>query len=336
MQKQTRILFEQLLRDMARTYGVTSVARQFAIEPSIAQELKDKTVEQSTFLPRINIFPVTELSGQKLFGKSKGSIASRTDTTVAGVEREPKHNMDMEDGLYQLHQTNFDTAIRYDMLDLWAKFPDFYERYTRYNYEQMANDTEIIGWHGTHAAKDTDLAAYPLLQDVNKGWMQHMRENRAQNILVDGKTSGVIVIGQGGDYLNLDEAVFDLKQGIPYYLRQNLIALIGDDLVAKEEASLYHNQAGTPTEKILIGQSKERFGGLDWDTPSNFPSRGLVITSLDNLSLYYQEGGSRRFIKDKPEKDQVEDYISYNEGYVVEDTEKFVAWEFDNVKFAGE
>lgn len=336
MQKNTQIIFNQLLRDMARTYGVSHVSQQFAIDPSIAQELNDKIVEQSTFLAKINIIPVAEMSGQKIFGKSKGPVTSRTDTTVAGVEREPKHNLGLDDSLYQLYQTNSDTAIRYDMLDLWAKFPDLYERYTRYNYEQVANDREIIGWHGISAAKDTDLAANPLLQDVNIGWMQYMRINRQQNVLSEGSTSGVIRIGQGGDYLNLDEAVFDLKQGIPYFLRQNLVALIGDDLVAKEEAGLYKNQAGTPTEKILIGQSKERFGGIAWDTPSNFPARGLVITSLDNLSLYYQESSWRRFIKDKPEKDQVEDYLSRNEGYVVEDTEKFVAWEFDNVKFVGE
>jgi hypothetical protein len=56
-----------------------------------------------------------------------------------------------------------------------------------------------------------------------------------------------------------------------------------------------------------------------------------VITSLDNLSIYMQSGTWRRHIKDKPEKDRVEDYNSRNEGYVVETPEKLVAVEFDNV-----
>ena len=62
-----------------------------------------------------------------------------------------------------------------------------------------------------------------------------------------------------------------------------------------------------------------------------------MITSLDNLSIYVQEGTWRRHIKDKPEKDRVEDYNSRNEGYLVETPEKFVALEFDNVTLpAGE
>ena len=50
-----------------------------------------------------------------------------------------------------------------------------------------------------------------------------------------------------------------------------------------------------------------------------FPAGKLLITRLDNLSIYWQEGARRRHLKDEPEYDRVADYQSSNDAYVVED-----------------
>jgi hypothetical protein len=50
-----------------------------------------------------------------------------------------------------------------------------------------------------------------------------------------------------------------------------------------------------------------------------FPANAFLITTLNNLSIYYQDGKVRRLIKDQPELDQVTDFQSSNEAYVVED-----------------
>ena len=42
---------------LAASYGVPSMNVQFAVEPTLQQRLQDKIVEQSTFLPKINIVP---------------------------------------------------------------------------------------------------------------------------------------------------------------------------------------------------------------------------------------------------------------------------------------
>lgn len=332
MNEQTRRLFSTLMARFAATYGVASVERQFTIVPSIAQVLKDKIVEASTFLPKINIVAVDELKGENILGAASSPVTGRTNTAEAGKERTPRNVMGLSKYSFELAQTNADVALPYRLVDAWAKFPDFAERYARYVRERMASDMEIIGWHGASAADDTDLTANPLLQDVNKGWMQYMRDNLPANILVQGATEGEIRIGEGGDWPNLDVAVNDLLQGIPEYMRQNLVALIGADLIAHEKSALYAAVGSQPTEKALLGHSLTTFGGLPWETPSNFPARGLVITSYNNLSIYQQDGSWRRQIVDNPKKDQVEDYNSRNEGYVVEVPEKFVAVEFDNVK----
>lgn len=338
MKTHTRQRFNALLHGLAKGYGVEDVSRQFTIEPTIQQRLQDKIVEQSTFLPKINVITVDELSGENILGSASGPVSGRTDTSKDGNERTPRDVLGLASYKYQLYQTNSDVFMRYATMDAWAKFPDMPERYARYVQARIANDRELIGWYGTSAAADTDLEANPLLQDVNIGWLQYVRANRPEAILAEGAATGEIRIGPeaGADYANLDVAVNDLVLGIPEYMRSGLVAFIGAELIAREKSALYAAMSGTPTEKAALNGSLTTFGGLTWETPSNFPARGLVVTSYDNLSIYMQDGSWRRNIKDAPEKDRVEDYNSRNEGYVVETPEKFAALEFGNVVFYGE
>ncbi len=321
----------EVLQPLAETYGVASVAHRFAIEPSLSQKLNDKIVEQSTFLGQINTVPVDELAGENILGYAKSPVTSRTDTSGDG-ERKPKDVLGLDKYGYELKKTDSDVAIRYSTIDSWAKFPDLADRYTGYVQERIAGDRELIGWYGTRAAATSDLAANPLLQDVNKGWMQYMRDNLPANILREGGTAGEIRLGIGGDFSCLDVAVNDLLEGIPYFLQKDLVALIGRDLIARERAILFEAVQGTPTEKQAMESFAQKYGGLSWQTPSFFPARGLVITPLANISLYHQDSSWRRKIEDNARKDQYEDYLSRNEGYVIETPEQFVGWEFANVK----
>jgi len=332
MNAQTRRLFAALCARIAKTYGVDTVAQQFSIEPSIAQTLRDKIVEMSAFLPKINLLPVTEIKGQNILGGVSSPVSSRTDTSQPNKERQARYVMSLGAYEYECKQTNRDVALPYRIVDAWAKFKDFAERYSRYVRQRIANDMELAGWHGVSAAADTNLTANPLLQDLNKGWMQYMREALPANILTEGAETGEIRIGAGGDFSCLDVAVYDLLQGIPEYMRANLVALIGTDLIARDKAALLGAVANQPSEKLLLENALATYGGLPWLTPSNFPARGLVVTSLDNLSIYVQEDSTRRQIIDNPKKDQVEDFNCSNDAYVVEEPEKFVALEFANVK----
>ncbi|WP_431483559.1 P2 family phage major capsid protein, partial [Pseudomonas solani] len=73
----------------------------------------------------------------------------------------------------------------------------------------------MVGWHGTHVAADTNIQIFPLLQDVNKGWLQIVREQAPQQILAAGDAvAGKISLGGNGDYANLDALVHDVKQMI--------------------------------------------------------------------------------------------------------------------------
>ena len=321
--------FSQLQEDIADTYGVPDTTRMFAVEPTIAQELNDKITERVDFLGRINVVPVSEIKGQKVFIGVSGPITGRTNTKT--TDRDAKDMSDLDGKGYELYDTNSDVGLPFAKIDAWAKFPDFADRYSAAVQKQIALDRIMIGWHGVEAAIQTDATAHPMLEDVNKGWLQLAREQIPQQVLRQGLTAGKITMGVGGDYMNLDALVHDVKQMIDPVFRDagDLIAIIGSDLLAYDKGKLYANQAGTPTEKERIegAQVIATYGGLPSFMVPFFPANAVVVTSWDNLSIYFQDSSWRRHVIENPKRSRVEDYNGRNEGYVIEQLEKFAAAE---------
>ncbi|MGO4366656.1 phage major capsid protein, P2 family [Pseudomonas sp. PAB10] len=326
--------FALLQDDLAETYNIQDASRQFAVEPSIAQELNDKITEKSDFLSRINVVPVSEIKGQKVMIGVTGPVSSRTNTKT--TDREAKDFSDLSGLDYELFHTESDVGLSFAKIDSWAKFPDFADRYSAAVQRQIALDRIMIGWHGTHAAPQTDIIAHPMLQDVNKGWLQLAREQIPAQVLKEGKTAGKITLGAGGDYANLDALVHDVKQMIDPVFRDagDLIAIIGSDLLASEKGKLYAKQGDTPTEKERIESAQviATYGGLPSFVIPHFPATGVVVTSWDNLSLYFQDSSWRRHLIENPKRSRVEDYNGRNEGYVIEQLEKFAAIEAGNLE----
>ncbi|WP_102794284.1 phage major capsid protein, P2 family [Bowmanella denitrificans] len=335
----SRNKFAALLTAMAATYGVESVAQQFAAEPSLHQELMDKVVLHSDFLQRVNVLPVTELKGEKLLGSVNGLVTTRTDTSGAGA-RVARELLALDQKGYELFQTNMDTAIRYIMIDTWAKFPDLVQRYQRYIQRTIATNKVMIGWHGTSIALTTDPETNPLGQDVNKGWLQILREQAPAQVLTEGDTAGKIILGASGDFENLNSLAYSALTMIPeeYADAGDLVVIAGRELIMRDKGRRYaqHGELPSEKEKIEMAQTIDTYGGLPTYTVPYFPARGLLVTSFDNLSLYYQSGSMRRHIKDHPEKNRYEDYMSQNEGYVVEELEKAAYIEGANVEFVEE
>lgn len=321
--------YAQLQEDMAESYGVADATKQFSVEPSIAQELNDKITARADFLERINVVPVSQIKGEKVFIGVNGPVTGRTD--VKTKDRVARDVSALDNGLYELADTHSDVGLPYAKVDAWAKFPDFADRYSAAVQKRIAQDRIIIGFHGTHAAVDTDPVAYPKLQDVNKGWLQQAREQIPAQVLKEGKVAGKITLGVGGDYANLDALVHDTKQMVDEILRDDgdLIAIIGSDLLAADKAKLYTKQGDTPTEKERIESAQviATYGGLPSFTVPNFPVNAILVTSWDNLSLYYQDSSWRKQTIDNPRRSRVEDFNSRNEGYVIEQLEKFALTE---------
>ena len=129
MKNTTRQLYSGYLQDQARLNNVQSVAEKYNVAPSIQQKLENRIQESSAFLKSINIVPVDEMQGAKLGLGTDGPVASRTDTTTK--DRVTRDASNLEGRGYVCVQTNYDTHIRYNKLDMWAKFKDFQLRIAR-------------------------------------------------------------------------------------------------------------------------------------------------------------------------------------------------------------
>jgi len=320
MKNPTRTAYEQFTARVAQLNGVNDASKQFSVTPSIQQTLESKIQENSEFLTKINIIGVDEQEAEKLGLGVSGPIASRTNT--ANADRTTRDLTSMDANRYRCEQTNFDSHLGYQTLDAWAKFPDFQTRVRDAILQRQALDRIMIGFNGTSVSATTDIGAHPLLQDVNIGWLQKMRDDAPQRVMHEGATAGKVKIGQGGDYANLDAAVFDAVTLLDPWFREdsNLVVILGRELMHDKYFPLV-NQSQPATEKLAadIIISQKRVGGLAAATVPFFPSTGLLITRLDNLSLYWQIGARRRYIQENPKRNRIENYESSNDAYVVED-----------------
>lgn len=322
-------MYAEMQLAIAETYGVELASKMFSVEPSIAQELNDAITAKADFLQRINVIPVTEIKGEKVFIGVSGPVTGRTNTKT--TDRVAKDASALDNSTYELSSTESDVGLPYAKIDAWAKFPDFHQKYSAAVQKQIALDRIMVGFHGVKAAAQTDIEAYPMLQDVNKGWLQQLREQAPQQVLKEGNTPGKVTMGPGGDYENLDALVHDTKQMVDERLRDSgdLVAIIGTDLLAADKAKLYAKQGDTPTEKERIEDAQviATYGGLPSFSVPFFPVNGVLVTSWDNLSIYFQDSSWRKQTVDNPKRSRVEDYNSRNEGYVIEQLEKIALTE---------
>lgn len=322
MRKETRIAFDAYLSQVANLNGISDATKKFAVDPTIQQKLESKIQESSEFLSKINLITVTEQKGEKV-GLGVGSpIASTTNTLVS--DRATKDPTDTTATGYECTQTNFDTHIKYAKLDQWAKFPNFQTLIRDAIALRQALDRIMIGFNGTSRAATSDLATNPLLQDVNVGWLQEYRTVAPSRVLSDGPSAPVntINVGVGGDYANIDALVYDAINNLidPWHRKDTgLVAIVGRNLLSDKYLPLINQTAATEKLAADIIIAQKRIGGLQALSVPFVPDGTILVTFLSNLSIYAQEGGRRRHIVDNPKRDQIENYESSNDDYVIED-----------------
>ena len=323
-----RAVLDTHFADTARAFNVTpgnpAAGQNYAATPSVAQTIYTKIVEDGNeFLRSINVIPVSEMKGERIGMSLTGRVGSRTDTTGAN-ERTPKHLVDTAAKLYEVFATEFDVALSYAKIDMWAKFPDFRQRYMALVRQAIGNDMLQAGWTGTSIAATTDLVTNPLLQDLNKGWLQLIREFNGGSQYILGDGVGSVKIGPTSSFVNLDVLAHAAKELLPVYFRNrpDLVLCAGSDVLSYQEDVYLEANGNTPTEKAMLsGRITKAYAGLPTISPAFFPQSAIMVTPLQNLSIYYQDSSVRRLQKDKPEKNEVQDFNSVNQGYVIEEEE---------------
>lgn len=329
MKKETRFKFNAYLMQLSALYEVPveELDSKVEITPSVAQTLEDNIQQSAAFLGFVNIVPVPDKTGQVIGLGVGSSIVGTTDTTKE--DREATDPSEMTDIKYECQQTNYDTALTYQKLDLWAKFKDFQLRIRNAIIRRQALDRIMIGFNGTHRAKTSDRTANKMLEDVNIGWLQKVRTDAPLHVVSDVKgedgqiISAVIRVGKDGDFNNLDALVMSAVDEIideEYRDDTELVVICGRKLLSDKYFPLV-NKEQENSEKLAADLiiSQKRIGGLQAVRAPYFPENALFITRLDNLSIYWQSETRRRHIIDNPKRDRIENYESVNEAYVVED-----------------
>lgn len=325
MRNDTRVKFNGYLTQIASlcSIAIHDVSKKFNVDPTAQQKLETKLQQSSKFLSMINIIGVNEQLGEAIGLTVSSTIAARTDTSGAG-RRQGRDVTGLIKNEYVCKQTDYDTFIPYAKLDAWAKFPDFQKRISQAIVERCALDRIMIGWNGTSAADTTNRTNNPLLQDVNIGWLKKIKTHAAGRVLSAGGVANKVTFGHAdADYKNLDALVYDARQtlvGEAFREDPGLVAIVGSDLMHDKLFPLV-SENDAPTEKLAadIVISQRRLGGLQAVVVPFFPAGTVLITRLDNLSIYYQDGARRRSVLERPERNGIETFESSNDAFVVED-----------------
>ncbi|TCP13759.1 P2 family phage major capsid protein [Crenobacter luteus] len=324
MRNTTRQQYNKYLSAIAQLNGVDidAVISKFSVDPTVQQTLESKVQESSAFLKAVNIMGVTEQEGEALGLGISGPIAG-TQNTDDG-ERQTRDVLALDGTGYRCEQTNYDTHVKYATLDSWAKFPDFQTRLRDAIVQRIALDRMMIGFNGVSRAATSNRTANPLLQDVNIGWLQKLRSTAPQRWMKEGATAGKIKVGATGDYKTLDALVYDAVSNLiePWFREDTqLVAITGRQLMADKLFPLV-NTIQAPTEQKAAQDlivSQKRLGNQQAVQVPFFPANAILITRLDNLSIYWQEGSQRRSVIDNPKRDRIETYQSSNDGFLLED-----------------
>ncbi|QND84647.1 Phage major capsid protein [Chromobacterium vaccinii] len=325
MRNTTRLQYNAYLAAIAKLNGVDidAVVSKFSVAPSVQQTLETKVQESSAFLQSINVMGVSEQEGEALGLGITGPIAGTQNTDEA--ERATRDVLSMDGSTYRCEQTNYDTHLKYATLDAWAKFPDFQTRLRDSIIQRIALDRMMIGFNGVSRAATSNRVANPLLQDVNKGWLQKIREKAPQRWIKEvADKSGKVKVGANGDYKTLDALVYDAVSHLiePWFREDTqLVAITGRQLMADKLFPLVntiHDPVNQKAAQDLI-VSQKRLGNQQAVQVPYFPATSILITRLDNLSIYWQEGTQRRSVLDNPKRDRIETYQSSNDAFVLED-----------------
>lgn len=339
--------FARLKKRIADTYGVSPdwVERSFSINPQMEVKLNNDIALRSGFLSMVNIVGRAQKTGASLKIGAQNLNTRRADTKN-GDERVLGGIKPWRENDYAMVKGHTDFSIHDDDIAEWSQFPDFEQRYRQSYQESIANDRVIIGFHGVaNSAPTTDLSTYPLMQDVNKGWFQLLKEKNAANFISEGAQTGEVRIGTGtnDDYANLDACLHDLRTSIPTHRREGLVAVVGSGILAGAQAKLFAAQGNTPTEKerILNRSVIGMYGGLPVVEADFFPDNAIMVTRLklpgvnsastSNLSIYYQMGTWKRMVRYEPSVEATIDWNARYECYHIEDLDAIKILQADKV-----
>jgi len=221
-----------IARDAGMRFTPGSALASFPVPPKTHERLISLTVDQdhTGFLRKINIVSgLKETEGKLLYGDLDNHVLKRSNppTNV----REPSVAAQRSERTYSLKSTEADLMLDWDKLNAYARFPDFQEVLRNQLALRIANDRLFVGWNGVDALASATTAQ---IANLNKGWIQRMREERPDNVIGEivpgsGKifVGGIKEAGLSGAAVNVGSGVVGLPSTNHGFLPGAFITITG-------------------------------------------------------------------------------------------------------------
>ncbi|HBC9721307.1 TPA: P2 family phage major capsid protein [Escherichia coli] len=278
------------------------------------------------FLEKINIIRLEDQAVEV------GSINTGSIASTSGIRHERTRDPSvMARRLYRLEQVNADTSINYLTLSSAvssAQNDEFVDKALKAVERRKLLDLMLIGFNGTHHAVISDPHTYPNREDCLRGWLSAWKDEAPAQVISGLSVSEADQCGRivkAGDYANLDALVIDAYQTmIDERFWTGLVALCSHDLLHRKHQPLINNlsASGTPNTEILVNQEvykNPQLGGLPAVVVPFIPDNAIIVTSLSNLSYYWQKGSWRKSVYHEPKFSRIAFYDSWRACYAVED-----------------
>lgn len=312
--------------NMATSYGVDDVQHQFSVTGPMETKLKAALLDSVEFLSLITTMDVDQIKGQVVKVGNYGIATGRkrdgrffTENGLNGHE-------------YELAETDSCSTVPWATLAVWANAGtqgQFMKLMSQNSTLRFALDMLRVGFNGKTVAVDSDPAANPMGEDVNKGWHQIVKEKAPAQVMTDPIYFNPDATGalKDGEYKTLDAIVTEIKNTLIHPSLRNdprLVVLVGSDLTATAQTKMM-NEADKPSEKVAAQQMDKSIGGLKAYTPPFFPGKRITVTLLTNLHIYTQKGTRSRKSENVEDRKQHEDKYWRMEGYAIEEFEGYAA-----------
>lgn len=318
---------EQMLRKfaagLAKANGQVDTSRYFSLTTPKETQLRNALLESSEFLRLLpNVLDVDQITGQVVTTGKKGIYTGRKKD---GRFSRP---LGVGGNEYKLVETDSGSYLPYSLLVVWANAgseEEFFQRIQAFSNESFALDMLRVAFNGTSVAEDTDPDANPNGEDVNIGWHKIVQDRTPEQII----TGDVTIGGANADFMGLDAAVTDLVHTCIYEPFRNdprLVVLASADLIGADVTTLM-NKIDRPTEKVAAQLIGRQIAGRTLYTPPFMPEGRLIVTTLDNLHIYTQQGTRKRKAEWNDDRKRFENNYLRMEGYAVEHDELYAAYD---------
>lgn len=311
-------MLQRYRTELAAAYGVSvdALKEQFSVTPPMETKLRDALLASADFLNRITMLDVDQLKGQVVEVGIGGLYTGRVK------DGRFKKSVGVDGNSYELVETDSCAALPWSTLSSWANAGgegEFFARVNTFANKSFALDMLRVGWHGVSKADTTDPTANPNGEDVNKGWIQNLKEwNNGSQVIT---TPIYFDVDGAGDFKTLDAIASDLINNLidtVFRTDPRLVVIVGTDLLAEAQARLF-NEATKPTEQRAAQELANTIAGRPAVTPPFFPANAIMVTMLDNLHIYTQRGTRQRKADHNQDRKAWENQYWRNEGYAIGD-----------------